>query len=109
MMSLCGSTQASSGTIITIPANRIWRGTVAVSIRDAGQGKGSISVQGGGTGVSPAAGTTVMRIHCNGDGQSLSMPLTVITGDAAGTLRFDYSSLEEGTGMATGIVTKPGV
>lgn len=109
MQPLCGSTQTTTGTVITIPANRIWRGTVALSIRDSGHGKGEISVQGGGTGASPTAGTTPLRLHCEAGSESLSIPLTVITGNAEATLRYTAVSVEEGTAMASGILTKPGV
>lgn len=109
MQPLCGSTQTSSGTIITIPANRIWRGTIALSIRDSGHGKAEISIQGGGTGASPTSGTVPMRIHCDSGSASLSLPLTIITGDAAAVLRYTGTSVEESTAMASGILTKPGV
>lgn len=109
MQPLCGSTQTTAGTIITIPANRIWQGVIALSIRDSGNGKGEISVQGGGTGMAPVSGVIPLRIHCYSGSESLSMPLTVITGDAAATLRYTGTSVEESTAMASGLLTKPGV
>ncbi len=109
MEPLCGSAQTSGTTLVTIPALHVWRGKVAVSIRDVGPGKGEISVQNGGTGVTPAAGTVILRAHCNGDGASLALPLTVIAGNADAILRFNTTSVEEGTGMASGILTGPGV
>lgn len=109
MQPLCGSTQTTSGTIITIPANRIWQGVIALSIRDAGHGKGEISVQGGGTGAAPATGTVPLRLHCYSGSESLALPLTIITGTAAATLRYTGTSVEESTAMASGLLTKPGV
>jgi hypothetical protein len=108
MQPLSGSTQTTGGTIITVPAATSWVGTVAVSVENTGTGTGEISLDGGGDGAAPDSGTVILRVHCQADSDSLSVPLTVIAGSVPATLVFTSSESTVGTGMASGILMQPG-
>lgn len=90
---LSGTATSSGGTIITIPAGETWQGSLSASIgADANNSALSIAVAGGGTGVSPAAGTVLLAVgvkvaalSINNAGNNIGT-VYVTAGDADATL-----------------------
>lgn len=55
-------------TIITIPAGKVWTGTISLGCTNSAaagaSGTAAISVSGGGTSV-PSQGTNLLKVHCS--------------------------------------------
>ncbi len=93
---LSGSTNAAGGALITIPAGEVWQGSLAVSLGSDATSLVVIQVQGGGTGVSPAANTNLVGTCVNpatlnvAQNQASISDVYVQAGDAAATLNLVY-------------------
>ncbi len=93
-----GTATASGATIITIPAGQVWQGALSASLSsNANDSVLTVSVAGGGAGVSPAAGTVLLgvtvKIPALGvNNASANISNTYVqAGDADATLVATYS------------------
>lgn len=90
------STRTATGTIITVPAGRVFCGDIyiAASISVAGTGTPRVTVNGGGTGVEPAASTIIHQLSMTGlalstVAQAGKIEIVCRAGDADMTLDFN--------------------
>lgn len=98
-MPILSNTATSSGaTIITIPAGEIWQGSLSLSLgTDSNNSSLAISVSGGGTGVSPTAGTVLLATTARVPALSVNNVTANISnsyvqaGDADATLVVTYT------------------
>lgn len=86
--------RTSTGTILTIPANSVWCGDVAITASVAVAATGSPTVTVSGTAVEPSAGTTLNRLSITGlalttVSDSNTISAIVMTGDNPATLEFN--------------------
>lgn len=90
------ATRSSNGTTITIPAGRVFCGEIAISgsISVLGTGTPRVTLNGGGSGVEPAAGTVVHQVVVSGllsivGNNSERIEVIIRAGNANATLDFD--------------------
>lgn len=91
---------AASTTIITVPAGRVWTGSVAASVIDTAAAAAtfsSVNVITAGTGVSPAAGTIVLQVITtpggNGStGNSLMINSVIVRAPAANAVTINIQA-----------------
>lgn len=94
-------------TLITVPAGRVWKGQVTVSIASTAAAIVAATVDTAGTGVAPAAGTIVGRVNIGGltsgafcDSQSFEVCVSAPSGNVV-TLRLINTSATANTSSAT--------
>src|SRR5262245_37345489 len=90
------NTRTSTGTSVTIPAGRIFCGEIAISgsVSVAGTATPRVTLNGGGTGVEPAAATIVHQVVVSGllsivGNNSERIEVIIRAGDADATLDFN--------------------
>lgn len=100
------NTRTTNGTCVTVPAGRIFCGEIAISgsISVAGTGTPRVTLNAGGTGVEPAAGTIVHQVAVSGllsivGNNSERIEVIIRAGDADATL--DFNTGGAGTASCT--------
>ena len=108
MTFITGYSETNSGTIVTIPAGKIWKGSLSLSCSSTANGRASITFEGGGIGAVPVAGTVLLacwiRVPGFGveSGSNRTGDIYVQAGDAAATLRLNKSTITDAGATVSG-------
>lgn len=106
---LVGTASTDNGIMITIPANRTWVGSVALSasLTVATGTSSSPNIVTTGSTASPAANTVVAQLALTSTvaanlADSVTIPLTVVAGTSAATLTLKFGGATSAAGTASG-------
>ena len=99
---LSGSVNVDQGVLITIPAGASWIGSVQLSCLSSGPAIASITVEGGGDGVSPNVGTSVVACAVFNAANGLIANAYVVAGNENATLRLNFNGATSAVGVANG-------
>jgi hypothetical protein len=115
---LVGFASTNSATIITIPANRVWKGTLTLSAvlvlaASAAAVTHTASVEIVGTTATPAAGNILgvplsLPLQPATNGAAIngtqSIELTIAAGDTSATLELLFNSITQAAATASGVL-----
>ena len=107
---ICGSTFSDGGTLITVPAGRVWSGNVALT----SQADGGADISGASTitiedaGAVPATGSLIIHLYVKSTTGSppmclaLSKNVVIAATSGAVRLQLNIGGASAATGLATG-------
>lgn len=105
------STRTITGTMVTIPAGRVFCGDIfiAAAISVAGTATPRVAINGGGTGVEPAAATIIHQLSMTGLAlstvtESGMIEIVCRAGDADATLDFNTGGASSATVTINGFL-----